>query len=295
MDEVRAGTGQAGSRSRPGGSLCHSRRRKPVSSRSRAAGLRTRIGTVTEPQQAVSQDSASNEGVPDTVAAWEERYAGTGEAIWSGNPNESLVAVARGLTPGRVLDVGCGEGADVTWLAEQGWDATGIDLSQTAIDRAGEIAEAKGVSVKLEVADITTWSDPEPRRGGFDLVLGCFLHPGCPTPGKNSSAAWLSTLHRAAEFCSSPMRRCRTGPRTMMTNWATDSAIIMNRSPRTETSPCSSAAARLAGRSNWVSFAPARSKDRTASHRKSTTASSWRTWSPTEEPPRRVRSPHLTW
>ena len=135
---------------------------------------------MTEPQQAVSQDSASNEGVPDTVAAWEERYSGTGEAIWSGNPNESLVAVARGLTPGRVLDVGCGEGADVTWLAEQGWDATGIDLSQTAIDRAGEVAEAKGVSVALEVADITTWSDPEPRRGGFDLVLGCFLHTRLP-------------------------------------------------------------------------------------------------------------------
>ena len=53
MDEVRAelakqeaGVDQAAP---------HSRRRKPVSSRSRAAGLRTRIGTVTEPQQAVSR------------------------------------------------------------------------------------------------------------------------------------------------------------------------------------------------------------------------------------------------
>ncbi|MGO3181153.1 MAG: class I SAM-dependent methyltransferase, partial [Brevibacterium linens] len=74
--------------------------------------------------------------MPDSVAAWEERYAEADDAIWSGNPNEALVAVVSEMTPGRVLDVGCGEGADIVWMAENGWDATGIDLSTTAIDRA---------------------------------------------------------------------------------------------------------------------------------------------------------------
>lgn len=136
---------------------------------------------MTEPQQAV------NAGVPDSVAAWEERYAGTGEAIWSGNPNESLVAAVDSLTPGRVLDVGCGEGADAIWLAEHGWDATGIDLSKTAVDRAAEAAAEKGATASFEVADISTWdpsganSDEEhPRRGGYDLVIGCFLHTRLP-------------------------------------------------------------------------------------------------------------------
>ncbi|MDN5635429.1 MAG: class I SAM-dependent methyltransferase, partial [Brevibacterium sp.] len=92
---------------------------------------------MTEPQQ------VANAGVPDSVAAWEERYAGD-DAVWSGNPNEALVATVGSLTPGRVLDVGCGEGADVIWLAENGWDVVGIDLSQTAIDRATEAAAAKG-------------------------------------------------------------------------------------------------------------------------------------------------------
>lgn len=121
-------------------------------------------------------------GVPDSVAAWEERYAGTEDSIWSGNPNEALVSTVSGLQPGRVLDVGCGEGADAIWLAEQGWDATGIDLSTTAIDRAQRAAADRGVSANFEVADVSTWTpaDSDPRRGGFDLVVGCFLHTRLP-------------------------------------------------------------------------------------------------------------------
>ena len=125
---------------------------------------------------------AENEGVPGSVAAWEERYTETGDSIWSGNPNESLVATVSELTPGRVLDVGCGEGADVIWLAEHGWDATGIDLSQTAIARATEVAAQRKVAAKFEVGDISTWvpSEDQPRRGGYDLVIGCFLHTRLP-------------------------------------------------------------------------------------------------------------------
>lgn len=134
---------------------------------------------MTEPQQ------VADAGVPDSVAAWEERYAGTGDAIWSGNPNEALVATVGGLNPGRALDVGCGEGADVIWLAEHGWDATGIDLSQTAIDRATESVASKGVTASFEVTDVSTWdpsgsNEEHPRRGGYDLVIGCFLHTRLP-------------------------------------------------------------------------------------------------------------------
>lgn len=48
-------------------------------------------------------------------AQWDERYAGN-DRIWSGDPNGTLVAEVAGL-PGRVLDVGCGEGADAVWLS----------------------------------------------------------------------------------------------------------------------------------------------------------------------------------
>ena len=76
---------------------------------------------------------------PDTTghdhASWEERYRGT-PALWSGRVNPSLVAEVSDLPPGRALDVGCGEGGDVIWLARQGWRVTGADFSANGLARA---------------------------------------------------------------------------------------------------------------------------------------------------------------
>lgn len=55
------------------------------------------------------------------------------------------------LAPGaRVLDLGCGPGQDTAWLAEQGYAATGVDLS------AGMLREAQrlGVTAPLVQADL---------------------------------------------------------------------------------------------------------------------------------------------
>jgi len=110
-----------------------------------------------------------------TQQFWDERYAGS-TRVWSGRPNQRLVEQVTGLAPGRALDVGCGEGADVVWLAEQGWLAAGVDVSQVAIDRGAEHAAEAGV------ADRTTWArvdvlGGQPLPGGMDLVTSSFLHP----------------------------------------------------------------------------------------------------------------------
>ena len=66
--------------------------------------------------------------------------------MWSGRPNGALVAEVAGLAPGRVLDVGCGEGADAIWLAGLDWDVTALDVSGVALDRAAQHARDAGVT-----------------------------------------------------------------------------------------------------------------------------------------------------
>jgi 2-polyprenyl-3-methyl-5-hydroxy-6-metoxy-1,4-benzoquinol methylase len=107
--------------------------------------------------------------------AWEERYSGD-EDVWSGQPNPQLVAEVSGLTPGTALDVGCGEGGDVIWLAQQGWRVTGADFSAQGLARAARHAEAAGV------ADRVDWWQVDAREitgdgRSYDLVTTHFLHP----------------------------------------------------------------------------------------------------------------------
>ena len=80
-------------------------------------------------------------------ADWEHRYSGA-ERMWSANPNGTLVAEAQELPPGRALDVGAGEGADVLWLAEQGWQVTAADISLAALARVAAEAERRGLAVE---------------------------------------------------------------------------------------------------------------------------------------------------
>jgi 2-polyprenyl-3-methyl-5-hydroxy-6-metoxy-1,4-benzoquinol methylase len=107
--------------------------------------------------------------------SWDDRYSGE-EKIWSGNPNAQLVAEVTELTAGTALDVGCGEGGDVIWLARQGWRVTGADFSANGLARAARHAEQAGV------ADQTDWWQVDARTfaaegRSFDLVTTHFLHP----------------------------------------------------------------------------------------------------------------------
>jgi len=102
---------------------------------------------------------------------WDRRYEGT-ELLWSAQPNRFLVAEAQRLPPGRALDLACGEGRNAVWLAELGWEVTGVDFSPVAIGKAGQLAAARGVAGEFAVADLLTY---EPAEQAFDLVIAFYL------------------------------------------------------------------------------------------------------------------------
>lgn len=109
---------------------------------------------------------------PEIKQHWEERYAQR-DRIWSGRVNRWLAEIAEPLTPGRALDLGCGEGADTLWLAEHGWDVVGVDISDTALARAGDEAAARGLTDKVTFVQ-TNLSESFPD-GTFDLISAQFL------------------------------------------------------------------------------------------------------------------------
>jgi SAM-dependent methyltransferase len=122
---------------------------------------------------------------------WDSKYAERG-ALWSGHANPVLREVVARLEPGTALDVGCGEGGDAVWLAEQGWTVVGIDLSTVALERAAAAAAERGVGERC------SWIAGDVRQGvvtqgvvaadiGFDLVTSHYLHE----PREVRAAAWL--------------------------------------------------------------------------------------------------------
>jgi SAM-dependent methyltransferase len=89
-------------------------------------------------------------------------------------PPEVMTAQAAFKQPGRALDLGCGTGTTSIYLAQHGWQVTGVDFSPKAIELARDKARRAGVEVDLHLGDVSRLdflSDP------FDLILdiGC-LH-----------------------------------------------------------------------------------------------------------------------
>jgi SAM-dependent methyltransferase len=102
---------------------------------------------------------------------WDRRYAGS-ELLWTAQANRFLVEESGDLSPGRALDVACGEGRNAVWLAERGWRVTGVDFSEVALEKARGLAEMRDVKAEWVQADLLEYQ-PAPRA--FDLVIVFYL------------------------------------------------------------------------------------------------------------------------
>lgn len=101
--------------------------------------------------------------------------------------------VALGAVKGEVLDPGTGPGHHAIYFAAQGFPATGIDISETAIERARQNAAAAGVSVDFEVADAKKLTGLE---GRFDTVVDTAFY-NTFTGDDDAQRDYLLALHRA--------------------------------------------------------------------------------------------------
>ncbi len=106
---------------------------------------------------------------------WDSAYRRDGLPGWDTDRTSSNLqeALRRGLVkPCRAAELGCGTGTNAVYLAEQGFDVTGIDIAPSALARAAGRAKAAGAQVQWRLADATNMPDLEP----FDFVFdrGCY-------------------------------------------------------------------------------------------------------------------------
>lgn len=108
-------------------------------------------------------------------AEWDQRYTGR-ELVWTSEANRFLIAEAESLAPARALDLACGEGRNAVWLAQRGWQVTGVDFSAVGIEKARQLEDARRVHANWVLADLLRYR-PEPSA--FELVIVLYLQvPG---------------------------------------------------------------------------------------------------------------------
>ncbi len=98
---------------------------------------------------------------------WNEKYAT--EKYLFGQEAIPFLRDHVGLLPkGQVLDLAIGEGRNGIFLATQGFDVTGVDISEEGLKKAQALAAKHGVTITTVVADLETYKIP---ANTFDVII----------------------------------------------------------------------------------------------------------------------------
>jgi len=106
-----------------------------------------------------------------------ERYK-NGHTPWEiHRADHNLITTVRDtpIQPCKALDIGCGSGNNVIWLHQQGFEATGIDITKIAINQARE--KARNDSAECLFYELDFFGNDVPGSPyDFAFDRGCFHH-----------------------------------------------------------------------------------------------------------------------
>jgi SAM-dependent methyltransferase len=106
---------------------------------------------------------------------FKKRYE-SGDTPWDiGKPDINLIqtVTTMAIGPCKALDIGCGTGDNSIWLSQKGFQVTGVDISELAIQKAIEKASKANVKCTFMAIDFLT-NKIRGRPFGFAFDRGCF-------------------------------------------------------------------------------------------------------------------------
>ena len=113
---------------------------------------------------------------PLTPGFWDERFEQDFTPWDLGGVPQALRAFVEGNpAPRTALIPGCGNGYELAYLADAGWDATAIDFSAVAVERARRLLGQW--AARVVEADFFAWQPPQPLELIYERAFLCALPP----------------------------------------------------------------------------------------------------------------------
>ncbi|MGH9695337.1 MAG: class I SAM-dependent methyltransferase, partial [Bryobacteraceae bacterium] len=103
---------------------------------------------------------------------WNGKF-GDSHTEFNRQPSRLLVDAIRGRKPGAAVDLGMGQGRNAIYLAQHGWQVTGVDLSDIAISQAKERATQLGVKLNTVLDGLDQY---DLGRNRWNLIALFYVH-----------------------------------------------------------------------------------------------------------------------
>ena len=103
---------------------------------------------------------------------WNQRYDHE-QYIYGKEPTAFLKQKIDMLQKGKALVLAMGEGRNAVYLAQRGFDTTGVDISEVAIEKCKQLAMERRVEVNTVVVDLATY---DMGKNQYDLITDFYFY-----------------------------------------------------------------------------------------------------------------------